>query len=172
MNCFPSRMQHYRLLLLLLLKMPSLPPPRRAARCGAERPPGAVWSGRPALSRPAPSRLSRGVPGGTLSATDPWRHGGLRVSHTVSLPPSHPPHYPGLSPGAVSQAPLRRKACLRGGGRCGCRLPAGGPRASPQPSGRHYCSISPIEAEPSPPSSFPGLYSRLDMLRVAQEQIC
>ncbi|XP_010189183.1 PREDICTED: von Willebrand factor A domain-containing protein 9-like, partial [Mesitornis unicolor] len=46
---------------------------RAQAACGKT---GIVWGG--ARQSPGPFPPGRGVPGGTVSATDPWRHGGLR----------------------------------------------------------------------------------------------
>lgn len=78
MSCFPWCVQYHRLLLLLTkTRFPLV----------------AVRAGRPGLcgagpgEGPAPSRLGRGVPGEPLSGTDRWRHGGTRVSGTISLPP-------------------------------------------------------------------------------------
>lgn len=163
MNCFPSRMQYYRLLLLLLLKMPSLPPPRRVALCGEERPPGPFPPGPfpPQPRRSGGDALCDGLMAARRAEGEPYRFPS----------PFSPPAPPRAVPGGCLSGPAEEEGLSEGGG-VGGRFPAGGPRASPRPSGRPYCSISPIEAEPSPPSSFPGLYSRLDMLRVVQEQIC
>jgi len=111
---------------------------------------------RGAAPRPGPFPPGRGVPGGTLCATDPWRRGGPAVSSTISLPPSlrsplaprNPPRCPrGLSRGSRWAGRRRREGWL-------C---AGAPRASPRPSGCPCRSLSPVEAQPRPRSPFPGL---------------
>lgn len=92
-------MQYYRPILLLLLKTPFLPPPRRPALCGEP-------------ARPLPARPRRS--GGDAFRDGPMaarRAGGEQhcFPSPSRLAPLSPPEQPGPAPGTVSQAPLRTK---------------------------------------------------------------